>query len=55
MAHFYALNKQFRNFMNMKSQTYVEAKKKNDTKYYSHTTLSGTPGGGSERFLGGGD
>lgn len=27
MAHFYALNKQFRNFMNMKSQTYVEAKK----------------------------
>jgi hypothetical protein len=42
----------------MKSQPSAEANGTcipNDTKYYAHTTLSGTPGGGSERFLGGGD
>jgi len=42
----------------MKSHPSTEANGQHayhDTKHYAHTTLSGTPGGGSERFLGGGD
>ena len=38
----------------MFSSVYNIVLKKN-AKQYVHTTLSGTPGGGNERFLGGGE